>query len=108
VDIFSKRFLLVPINESLHWSLVVVVNPYKFILDSLPGVIDAEYSVSSPTFCDEPCLIMMDSLSCHDSKQIGIVINSFLTFHWKHKRNDANEVKFSLPVYCCHFCTLCH
>ncbi len=27
VDVFSKRFLLIPVNEALHWSLALVVNP---------------------------------------------------------------------------------
>ena len=29
VDIFTKDFLFVPINESLHWSLAVVCWPGK-------------------------------------------------------------------------------
>lgn len=28
VDIFEKKFLVVPINESLHWYLAILTNPY--------------------------------------------------------------------------------
>ena len=27
IDIFSKRIIFLPINESIHWSLCAVVNP---------------------------------------------------------------------------------
>jgi hypothetical protein len=31
VNLFTKRFLLVPINESLHWSLAIIINPYMYV-----------------------------------------------------------------------------
>ncbi|OAQ27071.1 cysteine proteinase [Linnemannia elongata AG-77] len=50
VDIFSKKYIIVPIHENLHWYLVVIVNPglllqmaetieqpYILCLDSLGG-----------------------------------------------------------------------
>ena len=30
VDVFSKDFLVVPVNESLHWSLAIICYPRKF------------------------------------------------------------------------------
>ena len=27
IDIFKKKFVFVPINKDLHWSLCVIVNP---------------------------------------------------------------------------------
>lgn len=45
VDIFSKRFLVVPINESLHWYLAVVTNPFL----AIPRVPDTEYILRSPS-----------------------------------------------------------
>ncbi|KAJ8662962.1 hypothetical protein O0I10_001138, partial [Lichtheimia ornata] len=49
VDVFSKKFLLVPVNENLHWYFMIIVNPQActeqdsehvtriFILDSMGG-----------------------------------------------------------------------
>jgi Ulp1 family protease len=27
MDIFTKKFIFIPVNQSLHWTLYVVVNP---------------------------------------------------------------------------------
>lgn len=48
VDIFSKDFLLIPIHDALHWSLIIVCHPgldfessnrrpYILHLDSMEG-----------------------------------------------------------------------
>ena len=50
VDIFSKDFLLIPIHDALHWSLIIVCHPgldfepgdrkpYILHLDSMEGEI---------------------------------------------------------------------
>ena len=51
VDIFTKDFLFVPINESLHWSLAVVCWPGK--IKDLTAPLPA-YSFSSPPRDDRP------------------------------------------------------
>merc|ERR1719198_375264 len=32
VDLFSKDIILIPINESLHWTLLIIVNPNRLHL----------------------------------------------------------------------------
>ena len=34
LNVFSKTFLFIPINQSLHWSLCVVVNPGALLLQN--------------------------------------------------------------------------
>lgn len=37
LDIFSKKFLIVPINENLHWYLAIVYQPELILLRPLPS-----------------------------------------------------------------------
>ncbi|BEI96124.1 hypothetical protein CcaverHIS631_0110730 [Cutaneotrichosporon cavernicola] len=44
VDVFSKKFILVPVNESYHWYLAVIYNPraaLDFARASMPSLTDA-------------------------------------------------------------------
>ena len=36
-DIFSKKLLLVPINEGSHWSLTAIINPGKVVVRNIPS-----------------------------------------------------------------------
>ena len=31
LNVFEKRYIFIPVNESLHWSLAVVVNPGEIV-----------------------------------------------------------------------------
>ena len=65
-DIFSKRFLIFPINEHLHWYLVIIYNPAAMIkppaLDDIPTeVIDIDaVPHSSPHAGPSSSLIVLD------------------------------------------------
>ena len=39
MNIFEKRYLIIPVHASVHWSLFVVVNPGKILVN----YIDQEY-----------------------------------------------------------------
>jgi len=57
-DITMFRYILVPINNSLHWTLMVIVNP---------GLIGTKSSDEPQE--EFPCLLYLDSLS-HTKKQV--------------------------------------
>ena len=61
-DIFEKRFLFVPLNESLHWSLAIICNAGKMGLS-------VEERQKLP-YRDQPRIIFFDSLACHRNKKI--------------------------------------
>jgi len=42
INIFNKKLLFVPINDDLHWSLIVVVNPGMIANFSDPNVSTSE------------------------------------------------------------------
>ncbi|GAA5914312.1 hypothetical protein JCM8208_004431, partial [Rhodotorula glutinis] len=60
VDLFKKRFIVVPINEYLHWYLAIIVNPAAILKPPPPAAaprksgrkrvstVDSDYAVGSP------------------------------------------------------------
>eukprot|EP01133_Synstelium_polycarpum_P005694 gene5694-6578_t len=76
VDIFSKDFLFIPINENFHWTLCII---------SFPGQ-DAE----SSTALNKPLIMYLDSLNA----ALGSVtskIRTYLQMEWKHKKSDRSN-----------------
>lgn len=69
IDIFSKKFVFVPINESLHWSLCVIVNP-RFVLEESD---DEEFAF----------MLFFDSLKAHRKAQVGEHLRKWLNSEWR-------------------------
>nr|XP_004297636.2 PREDICTED: ubiquitin-like-specific protease 1D isoform X2 [Fragaria vesca subsp. vesca] len=63
VDMFQKAYILIPINEDVHWSLVIICIPDK---EEESG----------------PLVLHLDSLGLHCSKSIFRIIKSFLKEEW--------------------------
>jgi hypothetical protein len=95
IDIFKKRFVFVPINKSLHWSLCVVVNPLRVIETSkLLRTRDTEDGEMTPKderlrFRDKDesmpagCIIFLDSLKAHRKTEVAKHIRNWLNSEWK-------------------------
>jgi len=78
VDIFSKKVLGIPINQSLHWSFCFVLNPGG----------------------DEPFLLFMDALKAHNMSFVAEKIREYLHF-MKTKQGIASD-RFNsetMPVF---------
>ena len=70
VDIFSKRFLVVPVNESLHWSVAIICNPGA-ILEKTAAPVDEECQISGEEESYlQPCILIMDSLNAHNKTKV--------------------------------------
>ncbi|KAK4263236.1 hypothetical protein QN277_028676 [Acacia crassicarpa] len=76
-NIFKKAYLLIPIHEDLHWSLVIISFPEKK---------------------DEsgPIILHLDSLSLHPSRSVFENIKSFLKEEWKYV--DQECVSSDIPI----------
>ena len=97
IDIFKKKLIFIPINDALHWSLSVVVNPGA-VLDTCKG----EGSLDGP-LC---CMLFFDSLRAHKKSSVHRNVAKWLNSEWKRlkKGQEASKEdpfldKLSFPVY---------
>ncbi|XP_024918183.1 sentrin-specific protease 7-like isoform X4 [Cynoglossus semilaevis] len=102
VDIFTKDFLFVPVNQEAHWFLVVVC---------FPGLEDVQFEefhrpagkLSSAlkshqlpectqqgcgltTVLKRPCILVMDSLKMSNHENVCRLIREYLQVEWKVRR----------------------
>jgi len=75
IDVFKKKFIFVPVNADLHWSLCVVVNP---------GLIANTFEDALvPMTAEHPCILFLDSLKMHSKHNYAKHIRKWLNFQWK-------------------------
>eukprot|EP00466_Bigelowiella_natans_P016615 jgi/Bigna1/87370/estExt_fgenesh1_pg.C_190190 len=91
-DIFRKKFIVIPINDSLHWSLVVVC-----YLGSLLGYGSENHKLKAPT----PCMLYFDSmLTKGASKRFCPLLRAYLHSEIKRKKDrNISITEEILPVY---------
>ncbi|OEL20553.1 Ubiquitin-like-specific protease 1D [Dichanthelium oligosanthes] len=81
VDIFKKAYIILPINESMHWSLIIVCMPTKG-------------ADSGPT------ILHLDSLGLHCSQKLFGIVERYLEAEWRHLRKDSSyDVPFSGMIW---------
>jgi hypothetical protein len=119
VDLFSKDFVFVPINESTHWSLVVIVRPGKLlehykavkrlVVESSEPLEDSDdeeneesKTKSYPNLVlegnpDKACILHFDSLGMHETKRIADNLKLYLDAEWKSRQHDMRDA--SQPRY---------
>ncbi|KAL5723756.1 Ulp1 peptidase [Ranunculus cassubicifolius] len=78
VNIFEKAYILFPIHENFHWSLVIVCLPDK---EDDSG----------------PLVLHLDSLGYHDSTHIFVNVKSFLKKEWRYL-NEKEAPPLDLPM----------
>lgn len=87
INVFDKKFVFIPINENLHWSLCVVVNPGSI----------------GKTGNDDPmtCLLFLDSLKAHRKQKVAKKVREWLNSEWQ-RIQQAADTPFRLesaPLY---------
>uniref|UniRef100_K3XPT5 Ubiquitin-like protease family profile domain-containing protein n=1 Tax=Setaria italica TaxID=4555 RepID=K3XPT5_SETIT len=81
VDIFKKAYIILPINEMMHWSLIIVCMPTKGV-DS------------------GPIMLHLDSLALHRSQKLFETVASYLEAEWQHLQKDSSyDIPFSGTVW---------
>eukprot|EP00980_Cylindrotheca_fusiformis_P010725 scaffold2403_cov87-Cylindrotheca_fusiformis.AAC.3 len=81
INIFDKKFIFIPINKDLHWSLCVVVNP-GFIKNSRESDLEKQSNL------DLPCLIFMDSLNLHKKATVRRKVEAWLNSEYSRIHPD--------------------
>ncbi|XP_050206247.1 ubiquitin-like-specific protease 1D [Mercurialis annua] len=73
VNIFQKAYVLIPIHEDLHWSLVIICIP-------------DEKDESGPI------ILHLDSLRFHSSETVFEDITSYLREEWRYMRKEVSPL----------------
>ena len=102
VDVFAKKFLLVPVVEDLHWSLAIVCHPGELAKravarerrEASDEAIDVDEDEDDEDCPALPCVIHMDSLRMHSAKKIEKWLRCFLEMEWRKRHSD--EEPFTL------------
>ena len=102
VNIFEKKFIFVPVNKDIHWSLFVIVNP-----GMIGKIIDAEElneeierddknnTVKAGQPASVPFILFMDSLRAHNQKRLKKHIYAWLNL--EAKRLGKFQGKHGVP-----------
>ncbi|KAL1289552.1 hypothetical protein AAHE18_20G067600 [Arachis hypogaea] len=85
LNLFEKDYIFIPVNYSLHWSLIVICHPGEVI-----SFKDEDIKESSKV----PCILHMDSLK-GSHKGLKNVFQSYLGEEWKERHHDVEDEVFS-------------
>ncbi|KAK4438099.1 putative ubiquitin-like-specific protease 2B [Sesamum alatum] len=88
VNLFEKDYIFIPVNFSLHWSLIVICHPGE-----VAKLRDKCTAHSSKV----PCILHMDSIR-GSHRGLENLIRSYLWEEWKERHNKQEEdisMKFS-------------
>lgn len=81
LNIFEKDYLFIPVNFSLHWSLLVICHPGEIV------TFKDDDLMNSPKV---PCILHMDSLK-GNHKGLGKLIRSYLLEEWKGRHSECPD-----------------
>ncbi|CAM9784990.1 unnamed protein product [Pylaiella littoralis] len=81
VDLFKKKFVLVPVVQDMHWSLACLCNLDKLEEDKF------EYLSHEA----QPCMLFLDSLDMHYPQKIQGFLQKYLEEKWKESGRKAMD-----------------
>lgn len=92
MDILRKKIVIIPINDQLHWRLLVVVNPYLCI----PNY---EHNDDDPSFQPYSCMIHLDPMG---SPNVGVTETLQLTvINWLNSLYGEDIFsRDNMKIYC--------
>nr|XP_057941837.1 sentrin-specific protease 7-like isoform X2 [Doryrhamphus excisus] len=102
VDVFSKDFLFVPINEDAHWFLAVVCFPGQdgvgYELRTNASELVGRGSEHQPACTQQgcrrgvvltrPCILVMDSLKKQQRQRVCQLLRDYLQVEWEERREQ--------------------
>nr|KJB77564.1 hypothetical protein B456_012G143900 [Gossypium raimondii] len=81
VDIFEKDYIFIPVNYSLHWSLIVICHP---------GEVAKLKDDATENLLKVPCILHMDSIR-GSHRGLKNLFQSYLTEEWKQRHKEAAD-----------------
>uniref|UniRef100_A0A7S3V8R4 Ubiquitin-like protease family profile domain-containing protein n=1 Tax=Chaetoceros debilis TaxID=122233 RepID=A0A7S3V8R4_9STRA len=94
IDIFTKKFIFIPVNKDIHWSLVVIVNPGKLMNMYEMDNFDEEEDEAK---MDVPFILLLDSLRAHNKKNLKRHLYGWLNFEAKRLNKFPKLLKVRYP-----------
>ncbi|XP_022546147.2 probable ubiquitin-like-specific protease 2B isoform X2 [Brassica napus] len=81
VDMFGKDYIFVPVNFSLHWSLIIICHP---------GEVANGTDLDSDDSPKVPCILHMDSIK---GSHAGLknLVQSYLCEEWKERHKETSD-----------------
>ncbi|KAG8500399.1 hypothetical protein CXB51_004270 [Gossypium anomalum] len=96
VDIFEKDYIFIPVNYSLHWSLIVICHPGevaklkgKLIMDCL-SIFGCLADDATENLLKVPCILHMDSIR-GSHRGLKNLFQSYLSEEWKQRHKEAAD-----------------
>ncbi|KAI5627621.1 sentrin-specific protease 7 [Silurus asotus] len=80
VDIFSKDYLFIPVNQEAHWYLVVICFPGAHA--GVPHTLNKQQREGHVG----PCILIMDSLKLSNHCHICTLLQEYLQVEWEVRR----------------------
>ncbi|XP_031263904.1 probable ubiquitin-like-specific protease 2A isoform X2 [Pistacia vera] len=81
VNLYEKDYVFIPVNYSLHWSLIVICHPGEVAYFK-----DDEIEKSTKV----PCILHMDSIK-GSHRGLKDLVQSYLSEEWKEKHNNTSD-----------------
>ncbi len=101
VDIFQKEMLIIPINQSTHWSVLFILFPNRLFAENEKGggseddICDTQSDNEGASLTVEdlqvPCILCFDSSSIHNSKTLAEKIKVYLRMEYMDKKCRGME-----------------
>ncbi|KAM1233070.1 hypothetical protein EV1_002730 [Malus domestica] len=89
VNVFEKDYIFIPVNYSLHWSLIVICHPGEvFVLSNYL----ADEKIES--LSKVPCILHMDSIK-GSHRGLEKLVQRYLCEEWKERHGDTSEDDYS-------------
>ncbi|XP_054648336.1 sentrin-specific protease 7-like isoform X4 [Dunckerocampus dactyliophorus] len=102
VDVFSKDFLFVPINQEAHWFLAVVCFPgqdgVRYEQQKNASKLLSRTSEQQPACTQQgcmrevvlarPCILVMDSLKMQQHERVCKLLRDYLQVEWEERREQ--------------------
>ncbi|KAM1862428.1 hypothetical protein ACFX14_002897 [Malus domestica] len=85
VNVFEKDYIFIPVNYSLHWSLIVICHPGEVI-----NIKDEKIESLSKV----PCILHMDSIK-GSHRGLEKLVQRYLCEEWKERHGDTSEDDYS-------------
>ncbi|TQE05731.1 hypothetical protein C1H46_008637 [Malus baccata] len=85
VNVFEKDYIFIPVNYSLHWSLIVICHPGEVV-----NIKDEKIESLSKV----PCILHMDSIKGRH-RGLENLVQRYLCEEWKERHGDTSKDDYS-------------